>query len=104
MIQYFDSGYVRQLRDDAGFDAWWLDGDEQAARQGYMDGEATPLPEKLRQAVNAYQKQVDAIQAKWPELKSFYGDDHIIHTVTSGPTYLSCAEIVSRMLPDDAEV
>jgi hypothetical protein len=27
---------VRWLRDVAGFDAWWLDGDEPAARQGYI--------------------------------------------------------------------
>jgi hypothetical protein len=31
LIQYF--GCVRELR-HAGFDAWWLDGDEEALRQG----------------------------------------------------------------------
>lgn len=105
MIQDFDSGYVRQLR-DAGFDAWWLDGDEEAARQGYMMSRQHLSPEKLRQAVIAYQAQVPAIERAWPQLESFYGDDHIIRTVTSGPTgpeYLTCAQIVSIMLPDDAE-
>src|ERR1700682_5495013 len=53
MIQYFDSGYVRQLR-DAGFDAWWLDGDEQAARQRYMESRQHLSPEELRQAVIGY--------------------------------------------------
>jgi hypothetical protein len=56
--------------------------------------------------MGAYWAQAKAIQQAWPELERFYGDDHIIRTVTSGPTgpeYLTCAQIVSVMLPDDAE-
>lgn len=95
-----DSGLVRKLR-DAGFDAWWFDGDEEAARQGYIQRRGDS-PEVM----DAYWAQAGGIQQAWPELESFYGDDHIIRTVTSGPAgpeYLTCAEIVSTMLPDDAE-
>ena len=63
-------------------------------------------PEQQHEAENNYQAQVPAIERAWPQLESFYGDDHIIRTVTSGPTgpeYLTCAQIVSIMLPDDAE-
>ena len=48
-------GCVRQLR-DAGFDAWWLDGDEEAARQGYVkrQGDSPGV-------MNAYWAQANAI-------------------------------------------
>jgi hypothetical protein len=88
-------GCVGQLR-DAGFDAWWLDGDEEAAHQGYMKREGGPP------VMGAYWAQANAIQEAWPQLECFYGD-HVVWTVTSGPTYRTCAEIVSKMLPDDAE-
>jgi hypothetical protein len=94
---------VRWLRDVAGFDAWWLDGDEPAAHQGFTMSRRHLSPEQQREAENNYQAQVPAIEKAWPQLESFCGHDHIIPTVTSGPTYLSCAEIVSLMLPDDAE-
>lgn len=84
---------VRQLR-DAGFDAWWLDGDEEAARQGYMKRRGdSPV------VMNAYWRQVNAIEAERPKLECFYGD-HVVRAVTSEPTYRPCAEIVSIMLPD----
>jgi hypothetical protein len=63
-------------------------------------------PERQREAESNYQVQVAAIEQAWPKLESFYGDDHIIRTVTSGPAgleYLTRAQIVSIMLPDDAE-
>lgn len=96
-------GYVRQLRDDAGFDAWWFDGDEQAVRHGYMMSRQHLSPVQLRQAEIDYQAQANAIEEAWQELECFYGDDHVIRTVTSGPngpTYRPLAEIVSIMLPD----
>ena len=92
--------HVRWLQDVAGLDPWWLDGDEAALRQGYIERHGDS-PEMMELCW----KQVEAIQETWPQLESFYGD-HIIHTVTSGPTgpeYLPCAEIVFTMLPDDAE-
>jgi hypothetical protein len=49
-----------------------------------------------------YWDQVNAIEAARPMLEEFYGD-HIIRTVTPGPTYLTFEEIASIMLPDDAE-
>jgi hypothetical protein len=90
-VAYLDC--VRQLR-AAGFDAWWLDGEEAAARQGYIDRRGNS-PKVLY----AYQVQVDEIQAAWPELERFYGD-RIIRAVTAGPTYLPFAEIASIMLGD----
>jgi hypothetical protein len=86
-------GYVRLLR-DAGFDAWWLDGDEEAARHGYME-----LRGDSPNVMDAYWAQTNAIETAWPKLESFYGD-HVVRTVTSGPTYRPLAEIVSIMLPD----
>ena len=53
--------------------------------------------------MDAYRAQAKAIQANWPNLAAFYGDDHIIRTVTSGPTgpaYLTGEEIASIMLRD----
>ena len=47
--------------------------------------------------MDAYRAQAKAIQEAWPELECFYGD-HVVCTVTSGPTYLPCDEIVSIML------
>jgi hypothetical protein len=85
-------GCVRQLQ-DAGFDAWWLDGDEEAARQGYMKRRGNSPA-----VMAAYWAQTRDIQAARLELESFYGD-HIIRTVASGPTYLPYAEIASIMLP-----
>jgi hypothetical protein len=61
----------------------------------YADATSTG-PFRLHPLVVAY------LDLQWPELESFYGD-HVVHTVTSGPTYLPCAEIVSITLPDDAE-
>jgi hypothetical protein len=86
-------GNVRLLR-AAGFDAWWLDGEEAAARQGYITQKGDSP-----NVMAAYWLQVEQIQAAWPELKDFYGD-HIIRTVTSGPTYMPYAEIASTMFPD----
>jgi len=86
-------GYVRQLR-GVGFDAWWLDGDEEAARQGYINRRGNS-PEEIA----PYLVQLEAIQAAWPQLKRFYGD-HIIRTVTAGPTYMPFDEVLSVMLPD----
>ena len=86
-------GCVRLLR-DAGFDAWWLDGEEEAARQGYIARHGGSSA-----AMDAYRLQVEEIQEAWPELKRFYGD-HIIRTVTSGPTYTPFADIAYAMFPD----
>jgi hypothetical protein len=84
---------VRLLR-AAGFDAWWLDGDEAAARQGYISRRGHSLS-----VMAAYRVQVEEIGAAWPRLERFYGD-HVIRTVTSGPTYKSFDEIASIMFPD----
>jgi hypothetical protein len=86
-------GCVRQLR-AAGFDAWWLDGDEAAARQGYISrrGDSPSV-------MAAYRLQVEAIEAAWPKLERFYVD-HIIRTVAAGSTYVPFDEIASRMLSD----
>jgi len=75
-----------------GFDAWWLDGDEAAARQGYIDRRGHS-PEVMA----AYLVQVEAIKAAWPQLERFYGD-HIIRTVTAGPTYMPFDDVLSVML------
>ena len=87
--------FVRQLQ-LAGFDPWWLDGDEKAAREGYMAAKGASAPMHL------YREQVNAIEDVRPKLEKFYGD-HIIRTVTPGPTYMTFEEIASIMLPDDAE-
>ncbi len=86
-------GCVRHLR-AAGFDAWWLDGEEVAARQGYISrrGNSTGV-------MAAYRVQVEEIREAWPRLERFYGCQ-IIRTVTSGPTYMPFDEIASIMFPD----
>jgi hypothetical protein len=60
----------------------------------------THAPEELKQAIRAYRVRADKIDRAWPRLKSFYGEDHIIATVTPGPTYLPFEEIASIMLSD----
>jgi hypothetical protein len=91
-LEYFDC--VRLLR-AAGFDTWWFDGDEPAARHGYISRHGDSP-----QSMALYWAQVARIQAAWPDLKSFYGD-HVVRTVTSGPTYMPYADIGSTMFPDD---
>lgn len=95
----FKVGLLRCVRhlQAAGFEAWWLDGDEEAARQGYMRRRGNS-----QTVMAAYWAQTTDIQAARSELEFFYGD-HIIRTVTSGPTYLPYAEIASIMLPDAEE-
>jgi hypothetical protein len=97
---------VRRLRDVAGFDAWWLDGDEPTCHQRYLIARKHLSSAQLADAEKRYQAQVRAIELAQVEFASFYGGDHIIDTVTSGPTgleYCTCAQIVSIMLPDDTE-
>jgi hypothetical protein len=101
----FDAELVHKLR-GMGFDAWWVDGDEPTCHQRYLTARKHFPPALLEQAEKAYQVQVAAIGRAWPRLQSFYGDDRIIDTVTSGPTgleYRTPEQIVSVMLPDDAE-
>jgi hypothetical protein len=71
----FDAELVHKLR-GMGFDAWWVDGDEPTCHQRYLT---------VRCAARC---------------------SRIIDTVTSGPTgleYRTPEQIVSVMLPDDAE-
>jgi hypothetical protein len=91
-----DFGWVRQLQ-AAGFDAWWLDGDEQAARQGYINKTGGGPA-----AMKAYWNQVKAIEAARPALERFYGNN-IVCTVTSGtrrtqlsPLCRGCLQNASR--------
>lgn len=82
---------VRRLR-IVGFDAWWLDGDETATRQGYIERRGN-APDTMK----LYQLQVDGIQGAWPKLERFYGG-HIICNVSPGPTYVPLDEIASTIL------
>lgn len=81
---------VRLLR-TADFETWWFDGDESAARHGYMQrrGDSAPV-------MAAYQVQTSEINDAWPKLQKFYGD-HIIRTVEQRPTYKTFDEIASIM-------
>lgn len=81
---------VGQLR-DVGFDAWWFDGDEAAARAGYVRRRGS-TPEMM----TAYWMQVNAIRARAAEIHQFYGD-HSIDVVTPGPVYKPCEDIYSVM-------
>lgn len=84
---------VRQLR-AAGFDAWWFDGDEPAARQGYIRRRGGS-----QSMMHAYGLQAQTIQGAWPEIERFYGD-HVIRTVSPGPAYKPFDEIASIMFPE----
>jgi hypothetical protein len=88
-LEYLNS--VRTLR-TVGFDAWWLDGDEAACRQGYLSRKGNS-PSVL----SAYDIQVQAIDAASSRLERFFGD-HLIRTVESGPRYMPLEEIASAML------
>jgi hypothetical protein len=57
----------------------WLDGDEEAARKGYMKQKG------VSSVTGAYSAQVNDIEGAWPELECCYGD-HGVRSVTSGPT------------------
>jgi len=87
--QFLDS--VRLLR-TAGFDAWWLDGDEEAARQRYINRRGNSL-----YLVTLYEAQVRAIREASETLERFYGD-HIVRTVKPGPTYVPMDEIATAIL------
>jgi len=105
MIPYFDDGLVHKLR-GMGFDAWWLDGDEPTCHQRYRATRQHLSPADLDSAEKAYRVQVAAIERAWPRLQSFYGDDRIIRTVTSGPTgpeILTTVQIVAIMQADGGE-
>jgi predicted kinase len=82
---------IRRLR-IVGFDCWWLEGDERAARQAYISrrGDSPNV-------MSAYQVQVRAIEEAWPKLEHFYGD-RIIYTVSPGPTHMPLEEIASTIL------
>lgn len=88
---------VRLLR-AAGFDAWWFDGEEEAARHGYINRKGTSL-----NVISAYAVQVGEIRAALPRLERFYGN-HVIRTVSSGPTYKAFDEIASIMFSDSPEL
>ena len=83
-------GCVRYLR-ASGFESWWFDGEEEAARQGYIRRRGDS-----HSVMTAYQVQVNEIQAAWPQLERFYGD-HIIRTVGAGPTYMPPNDIALNM-------
>jgi hypothetical protein len=87
---------VRLLR-SAGFDSWWLDGDEAGSRHGFMTREGDS-----EEVVAAYTAQVDAIEAARTKLEKFYGD-HIINAVSAGPTYMPFEQVASIMLPGTAQ-
>ena len=57
---------VRQLR-MVGFETWWLDGDEGAARQVYLQRRGTSAD-----VIQAYEAQVQSIEAARRRLDSFY--------------------------------
>ncbi|HET9081111.1 MAG TPA: AAA family ATPase [Trebonia sp.] len=84
---------VRQLR-TAGFDAWWFDGEESGAREGYIQRRGCS-PSVMRD----YSAQVQTIEARLPEIEHFYGD-HVIRTVSTGRAYKTSDEIASIMFPD----
>lgn len=84
---------VRRLR-VVGFDTWWFDGDESAARQGYVMRRG-----KTPDVMNAYGIQVQAIQAARVKLERFY-EGRIVRTVTAGPTYVPAEQIALEMFGD----
>jgi hypothetical protein len=90
LLQFFSS--VKLLR-AAGFDPWWFDGDEPGARQGWIAARGSQAP------LHLYEQQVKAIEAARSGLEKFYGD-HIIRTVSSGPTYVSLGEIAAAMFSE----
>jgi hypothetical protein len=75
----------------AGFDPWWFDGDEPAAREGYLKKRGSDA-----NVVAACAAQLERILAAWPELEAFYGD-HIIETVSPGPAHLPWEEVAALM-------
>jgi hypothetical protein len=85
---------VRQLR-SVGFDPWWFDGDERAARQGWI--QAHPSLD-----VRIYENQRDAIAANSARVRRTFGAC-ITDTVSVGPTYLTAAEIAKRVLDQSIE-
>lgn len=89
----FKTAYLRSVRHlrAAGFECWWFDGDEIAARQGYIKRNG-----KSPQILEAYRVQVEEIQAAWPQLERFYGAQ-IIRTVSAGPNYVAPTDIASKM-------
>jgi hypothetical protein len=84
-------GCVRLLR-SAGFEAWWFDGDPDAAQQSYVRRRGDSPA-----AMAAYEVQIADIGTAWPAIERFYGD-RVIRTVTTGPAYTPFEEIAATML------
>lgn len=71
---------VRLLR-KAGFDPWWFDGDEPAARVGYIKrwGDSPPL-------MASYRGQTAAIESMWPEIERVVGAPGRVDEFRSPPS------------------
>ena len=85
---------VRLLR-DAGFDAWWFDGEKKGARAGYIESHG----DRDAAMVN-YGAQTAAIDESLSVIWQFYGD-HVVMTVTRDGR-LGPEQVAAVVLDDNA--
>jgi hypothetical protein len=87
-----DPTCIAKIRDlqAAGVDPWWFDGDRDAAFQNFQRRPGHPG------TVQDWDRQLQKIEAVWPELVRLYGDRRV-EVVRADGSYMDQAEIFSRI-------
>jgi len=78
---------VRALRNE-GVAIWWFDGDRKAARTAFSV-RGTP-------SLSAFDTQLTSIESNWSHIREVI-EDHIIETITAGPTHAKAEWIFEQM-------
>jgi len=82
-------GRVVDLK-EVGFEPWWFDGDEPAARIGWVRAHSEA-------GIRAYEIQRDSIAAHAAAIETVFGD-RTIRTISSGASYLPPEQIAQIIL------
>jgi hypothetical protein len=76
---------------EAGIVAWWFDGDRVAARRSFTTRGTV--------SIGAFEVQMSAIQAVWPELSAFYGT-RVITAIKADGSFTDPVEIFALLFPE----
>ena len=73
----------------ASFEVWWFDGNRTAARQSFITRNTVP--------VSCLDVQMQSIEKSWQNIERVFRD-HMIETVSAGPSYLAHEQVLDRIL------
>lgn len=79
---------LRQLR-ALGAEAWWFDGDRNAAHESFIA--------RGSGSVSGLARQLELIEARWDEISEVFSD-RMLRVIEPGPTYLPSAKIFQMLL------